>query len=240
MAAQGASLILSARRTELLEDVRLRCTRPDAHFTLPLDVTHPETLQPAFQKILERYKRLDMVVINAGIGQRAAVAETTDEVERRIMDVNFFGCTSLTRVVLPHFLENHSGQIVAVSSIMGKISTPRRATYAASKHALHGYYEGLRAELFGTGISVNLLCAGYVKTNISVHSLMDSGQTFGEMDDVHRNAMPVEIFARKAVSRIVKNRPISFIGGPERFAPLLERLAPGLVRHLVPRVVTRE
>ena len=240
LASRGANLILSARRVDRLEEVRARCARPDDHISIPLDVTHPETHEAAFRKILERFGRLDMLVLNSGIGQRSAISETTNEIERRIMEVNYFGSTSLTRIVLPHFIEQNSGQFVVISSIMGKLSTPRRATYAASKHALHGYFEGLRAELHNTGISISMVCPGYVHTEISIHSLEGSGVPFGEMDDVHQNAMRVDLFARKAVRQIEKKKPICYIGGPERFAPYLERISPSFVRFALPRLVTRD
>ncbi|MDE2997113.1 MAG: SDR family oxidoreductase [Bacteroidota bacterium] len=239
-ARQGAHLMLTARRQDALEATKSACERSDEHAWMVQDVTDRDSHDRVVKAILERWGRLDVLVLNAGIGQRGSVAETDPQVERRVMEVNYFGQTEVLHAVLPHFLERNAGQIVVVSSIMGKLSTPRRATYAASKHALHGFFEGLRAETVHTGIDITLLCTGYIKTDISYHSVKGSGQPYGDMDDQHRNAMGTDAYARKAVRAIMKKKPVAYIGGPERFAPILERLSPALVRFLLPRVVTRD
>ncbi len=239
LSRKGATLVLSARRVNRLERVLRHCDGDD-HMVLPLDVTHSDSHQAAFDAILDRFGRLDILIINAGIGQRGSIRESGLEIERRVMEVNFFGCTSLTHVTLPHFLERGSGHYVVMSSVMGKISTPRRATYSASKHALHGYYEGLRAELHETDIAITLLCPGYVKTEISRHSLIPSGIEHGKMDAQHIEAMTAAVFAKKAIRVIARKKAIAFIGGAERFGPLVERIFPGLYRFLIPRVMKRE
>jgi len=239
-ARQGATLMLTARREDALEATRSACERSDEHRCLVHDVTDHSAHQGVLDAIVDTWGRLDVVVLNAGIGQRGSVSETEPDVERKIMEINYFGCTETAHAVLPHFLDRNDGHFVVTSSIMGKLSTPRRATYAASKHALHGFFEGLRAELHNTRIDVTLLCAGYIKTDISFHSVKGDGRGHGAMDDQHRNAMPASTFARKAVKAMTKRKPVVFIGGPERFAPILERLSPGLVRWLLPKVVTRD
>lgn len=232
--------MLTARRVEMLEATRAACERSDDHRCMIHDVTDRKAHHTVLASILDTWGRLDVVVLNAGIGQRGGIEETHPDVERQIMDVNYFGCTEVAHTVLPHFLDRNDGHFVVISSIMGKLSTPRRATYAASKHALHGFFEGLRAELHHTRIAVSLLCTGYIKTEISVHSVEGDGQKHGNMDEQHRNAMPADVYARKAARAIERRKPVSYIGGVERFAPLLERLSPALVRWLLPRVVTRK
>jgi dehydrogenase/reductase SDR family protein 7B len=94
--------------------------------------------------------------------------------------------------------------------------------------------------LHHTRIGMTLLCAGYIKTDISFHSVRGDGEGYGAMDDQHRTAMPASTFAHRAMRAIGKRKPVVFIGGLERFAPLLQRLSPGLVRWLLPRVITRD
>lgn len=240
LASKGANIVLSARRVAELEAVRSGMQRTEDHLILPLDVTDRSSYSAALDSILARYGSLHSVVLNAGIGQRGSVLESSVDVERRIMDINYFAVTELARLVLPHFHEQNEGQIVVMSSIMGFISTPRRTTYAASKHALQGYFEGLRAELHKTNISISIVCPGYIHTNISVFAQQGDGTPFGEMDDQHRNAMLSTVFARKAVRGLEREKPILFIGGPERFGPLLARISPSIVRFLLPKVITRE
>ncbi len=239
-ARQGATLMLTARREEELEATRAACERSDDHRCMIHDVTDRPAHKRVMQAILDTWGRLDMVVLNAGIGQRGSIEETDPDVERRIMEVNYFGYTEIAHEVLPHFLDRNDGHFAVISSVMGKLSTPRRATYAASKHALHGFFEGLRAELSNTRIGVSMICPGYIKTEISYHSVKGSGQTHGAMDEQHQNAMSSEVFARKAVKALKKKKAVAFIGGPERFGPILERLSPALVRWLLPRLITRD
>lgn len=239
-ARQGATLMLTARRLDALEETRRMCERPEAHLCLEHDVTDRAAHDTVMQAILQRWGRLDVLLLNAGIGQRGSVAETDPTIERHLMEVNYFGQTEVLHAALPHFLQRDAGQVVVVTSIMAEVATPRRATYAASKHALRGYFEALRAELFRTGISVTQLCTGYIRTPISLRSVKGTGEAYGAMDDQHRNAMPADVYARKAVRAIVKRKPVAYIGGPERFGPLLARLSPRLVRWLLPRIITRD
>ena len=240
LSSKGANLVLSARRESELEAVRLACERPDSHLCLPLDVTRETAVQAAFQAILDRFGALHSIILNAGIGQRGSVVETTLQTERDIMEVNYFSVVAMTRTVLPHFLGNNEGQIVVISSVMGWVATPRRATYAASKHALQGYFEALRAELYQTNVSISIVCPGYIRTQISTFSVTGDGKPFGKMDKQHRNAMTADVFARKAIRKLERNKPIMFIGGPERFAPLLARISPGILRFFLPRLIKRD
>jgi len=232
----GANVVLSGRRANLLEAVRVACDRADDHMTLPLDVTREQTHGDSFQKIIARYGALDILINNSGITQRSVVAETPLDVERRIMEVNYFGVLSLTKTVLPHMIDRDHGRIVVVSSVMGKVSTPGHTTYSASKHALHGYFEGLRAELHGTGVGITMICPGYVRTNISHHALLANGGEHGKMDAIHENAMSPDVCARSIARAVMNGKAEAHVGGIETRAILLNRLFPGLYRYLLPRV----
>jgi short-subunit dehydrogenase len=152
---------------------------------------------------------VDVVVNNAGISQRSRAVETRLDVEKALFDVNYFGTVELTRHLLPHFLERKSGHIVVISSVVGKLGTPIRTSYAASKHALHGYFDSLRAELDGTGISVSLVCPGYIRTEVSVNAVGPDGTKYGKMDVNQERGMDPDVFARKAVNALNKrNRRI--------------------------------
>lgn len=239
-AARGAHVVVSARRIDRLRALVDSLPDPERHMILPLDVARTETHVGAFEAILKRFGHVDTLVLNAGVGQRAAVREVDLAVERRIMDINFFGVLSIVHVCLEHLLARPDGHIVVISSVMGKLSTPRRATYAASKHALHGWFDGLRAEIADSGMDVTLLCPGYIRTEISEQSVTADGTPHGEMDEQHRNAMPVDVFARKAMRAITKRKPEVYIGGPEIWAVPLKRFFPGLVRWMLPRVMKRD
>ena len=236
-AARGARVALSARREGHLQEVLRGLPGRNDHLSLPLDVTDSEATQSVFERLRAEAGIPDILLLNAGIGQRGKALYTTPEVERRIMDVNFFGATNVAHVVLPHMVDRNSGRIAVMSSIAGKIAPPGHAAYAASKHALHGWFEGLRAELHGTEVGITMICPGWIRTDISVHSLKADGNEYGRMDAIHRDAMPVETLAVKAVNAVERGRAEVCIGGLEARAPIVKRLFPGLVRRLLPRVL---
>lgn len=236
-ASRGARLVLSARRENLLQEVLEGLDGRDDHLIAPLDVTDYSATREVAERIRHAAGTPDILVVNAGIGQRSKVLATDPDVERRIMDVNFFGATNVVHAVLPHMVERDSGRIVVMSSIAGKVAPPGHATYAASKHALHGYFEALRAELHDTNVGITIVCPGWIKTDISVHSLKADGEEYGRMDPIHSNAMPVETLAKKAVNAVERERAEVSIGGLEARAPLVKRLSPWLVRKFLPRVL---
>ncbi len=236
LARRGAILVLSARREELLEQVRERCERPEQHLVLPLDLTASETLAAATATVLERFGHVDTLVNNGGISQRGTVVETSLDVDRRIMEVNYMGTVALTKAVLPSMLARRRGQIVVVSSLMGKIGTPLRSAYAASKHALQGFFDCLRAEVHDQGLRVCVISPGFVRTEITKNALTADGSTYDQIGDAQSKAMAPDEFARKAADAIANNREDTMIGGPEvwaaRFAPLLPRVYSYLVRRV--------
>ena len=176
-AAREATLVLSARRRDRLEAVRTACTHAERHRILPLDLTEAAAIPTAVDSVLSQQGRVDILVNNGGITQRSLVKDTRIEVDRRIMETNYFGAVALTKAVLPSMLACRSGDIVVVSSLIGHFSTPLRSAYAASKHALHGFFDALRAEVYADGLHVMLVCPGFVRTEISLHALTADGSS---------------------------------------------------------------
>ena len=142
----GAKIILSARSLESLEKVRKELVNPEWHTCLVLDLEKTENVSTLFATILEKYSTLDYLFNNGGLSQRSEVHETELEIDRKIMEINYFGNIVLTKAVLPHFREKKSGHIVVTSSIAGKFGFFLRSAYCASKHALQGFYESLALE----------------------------------------------------------------------------------------------
>jgi short-subunit dehydrogenase len=235
-AQAGARLVLSSRQETELNRVRDACQTEREILVLPLDVTDFAAAAPATQRVLDHFGRIDLLVLNAGISQRGLVAETTLEVDRRIMDVDFFGTVALTKAVLPQLQAQQSGRIVVISSVMGKIGTPLRSAYAAAKHALHGFYDSLRAEVHDQGIGVTLLCPGYVNTQVSRNALAGDGTTHDKLDDNTASGLSPEAFVRKALRAIAAGRDESLIGGKEILGVYLQRFFPGLLRRIVRRI----
>src|SRR5215471_15702107 len=188
----GARLILSARREDELRRVQSQCGGKASAKILPLDVTQTSELPQKATAALAMFSGIDILVNNAGVTQRSLVKDTEIAVYRKLMEVNFFGAVALTKTVLPSMTEKKAGHIVVISSLVGKFGTPLRSGYAAAKHALHGFFDSLRAEVSDSGIKVLLVCPGYIRTDISLHALRGDGSPHAKMDSGQARGMPVE------------------------------------------------
>ena len=235
MARAGAKLILSARNEERLNAVCAECKELGAEAqVLPLDLAGHESL-PARAKDAEKiFGTVEILINNGGVGQRATALATAPAVEKRIWDVNFFGAVVLTKAVLPSMVERRSGQIVVISSTLGKFGAKTRSSYSATKHALHGYFDSLRAELHEQGIVVTLICPGYVRTNISLTALEADGSAHGELDPGQATGLSAEACAEKILKAVKKNRSEVMIGGwLEVSAVFLKRFLPSIFERLI-------
>ena len=230
-AAEGAKLVLTARRAEELERVKRSTSLPDAHvLVLPMDVTDFEQAPVAAAKVMQHFGRIDIMVHNAGISQRSYIKDTDFEVYRKLMDVDFFSTVALTKAVLPQMLAQKGGHFIVISSVAGKIGTIMRSGYNAAKHALHGFYDSLRAEGYDDNIKVTTVCPGYIRTNISLHALNESGTKFGKMDANQENGIPADECARRILRAVRKDKKEIYIGGLKEVAALyLKRFFPNLL-----------
>ncbi|HEY4291203.1 MAG TPA: SDR family oxidoreductase [Puia sp.] len=239
--AEGAKLLLSSRRREELERVKKNCAHPESVIVLPLDLVDVQSLEGKAAEAVAAFGQIDIMVHNGGISQRSLVAETALEVHRKVMELDYFSYVALTKALLPHFLERKGGHFVVVSSVMGKIGTPMRSAYAAAKHALHGFFDCLRAEVSPMNIKVTILTPGYIRTNITLNAMTKDGGKLGKVSDNIEGGLPAEKAAvqiRKAIARGAYEAYIGRLSG-ERVALWLNRLAPGLLVRIVPGQVPR-
>ena len=235
---RGARLALSARRRERLEALREEIAAAaghavDRHAVVPLDLAESRQIQPAVEAALAWAGRIDVVIHNAGISQRSLAVETDLEVDRRIMEVNYFGTVALTKAVLPAMLEAGGGRFVVVTSLVGRIGTPLRSGYAASKHALHGFFDSMRAELHDRGVRVTLACPGFIKTELPLAALTGDGTPQGKMDRAQLAGYPADRCAEKILAAVERNREEVMIGGREKYAVYLKRFLPGLFSRII-------
>lgn len=231
----GARLVLSARREEALERVRQGCQNPDSHCVLPLDLTDFDAAALT-ETVMAHFGRIDILVNNGGVSQRGTVVETEMDVDRRIMEINYFGAIALTKAVLPHMLAQRAGRIVVISSLSGKISTARRSSYAASKHALHGFFNALRTEVHGEGVGVTIVCPGYVRTNLSRRALRGDGSAHGQVDATQARGVDPDDLAARIVDAVAHGKDEILVGGKEVLAVYLNRLFPAAYRWMIRRV----
>lgn len=233
LSRRGARLVLSARREAELERVRRLCDNPDWHLVVPLDLEHSAHFPEIAAKVELHFGHIDILINNGGISQRALAKDTCLAVDRRLMEVNYFGAIALTKAVLPGMLARRAGQIVAVTSLVGHIGTPKRSGYAASKHAVHGFFDSLRAEVYDDNIKITIVCPGFIRTKLSYAALVGDGSAQDKLDDVQANGYPATLCAEDILKGIAKGKDEFCVGGKERHAVLLKRFFPGLFNRMI-------
>jgi len=234
-AEAGARLVLSARRTEALEAVRASCTREGGpeHVVVPLDMTAPDTFAAAVSKV-EALGGIDVLVHNAGVGQRAPALTTTSEQERAIMEVNFFGPAQLTRAALPGMIARKEGHFVVISSIAGRVAPAYRTAYAASKHAVMGWFEALRAEHTDDGIHITVVMPSYVKTDFGRNAPATTEEEGRNLDTTDNRLEPDWVAKRVVLGTAWKQMEV-IVARKERLALLLRPFLPRVMHNVLAR-----
>lgn len=234
LAARGARLVLSARRVDELARVRAACARPEQHLLMPLDLAEPDSFAAKVAEVEAQCGRIDMLINNAGVSQRSLARDTRFEVDRRLIEVNYLGTVALSKAVLPGMLARGRGHFVTVTSVVGKFGTPMRSSYAAAKHALHGFFDSLRAELWRDGIAVTLVCPGFIKTNLPLVALTADGSPQGRMDQAQENGIAPDECARRILRGLDAGQVEIVVAGPrERLGLMIKRFAPSLFNRLI-------
>ncbi|MCH2198603.1 MAG: SDR family oxidoreductase [Flavobacteriales bacterium] len=234
LSSYGARLIISSRREEALKEVRETCAFPEKIGILPLDLADGDSLpEKVAIAIGMAGGQIDMMVHNGGISQRSLVKDTDISVDRKVMEIDYFGTVALTKALLPHFLENQSGHFAVVTSLMGVFSSPMRSGYCAAKHALHGFFDALRAEHHEDNIYVSIICPGFIRTEISKNALVGDGSKQETMDQATDKGLTPEQCAQRMAKAISKRKPEIYVGKKEILAIYLKRWMPGVLRRII-------
>ncbi len=239
--AAGAKLVLSSRREEELERVRKACSNTEKVKILPLDLLEVASLEAKTSDAIACFGHIDIMVHNGGISQRSLVIETDIEVHRKVMELDYFSYIAITKALLPHFVERKSGHFVVMSSVMGKIGTPMRSAYAAAKHALHGYFDCLRAEVSPMNIKVTLLTPGYIQTNVAVNAVTKDGKPLGTTSRDIASGLSADAAAQQILKAIAKGAYEAYIGkfGAEKMALWLNRFLPSVIIKKAPGLIPK-
>lgn len=231
---RGETIVISARRTEQLEEVKKSCAQPDQVWVQAIDLAKND----GFDELVEATEKalnapIDVMIHCGGISQRSPAIETSAEVDRQMMEVNYFGTVALTRALLPRFIKRKQGHFVVITSLMGVFSSPMRSSYCAAKHALHGYFNALRAEMFKEQINVTIVCPGFIQTDISRNALVGDGSKQGTMDDATGKGMPADECARRIIRSVDRKKAEVYIGGKEILGVYISRFFPALLRRII-------
>jgi len=233
-ANEGAKIIISARRQEELERVKKTTALPnDCILILLFDLENTQELDIHALAIIKQFGRIDILINNGGISQRSFAKDTPLFIDRKIMEINFFGTVAVTKSVLPYMLQQNKGLIVVISSISGKFGFFLRSSYSASKHALHGFFESLRMEVFKNNIAVLLICPGKINTNISINAITEKGLNHNKKDKSHSQGLDTAACAKQIIEAIKKGKQEVFIGGKELRAVWIKRFFPNIFLKLI-------
>ena len=237
LSKENVHLILSGRNENALMEVSALCEKNGSSTQIiPFDLGDEKSVENAAKKVLESGLKIDALYQFGGISQRSYANETPVFVDRKIFEINYFGTIILAKAILPIMIENGGGHLAVTSSIVGKFGFPYRSSYSASKQALHGFFESLRAENTKNKITVSIIIPGRIKTNISVNALDKEGNTHGKMDKGQYTGMPAEKAAKKIISQLRKQKKEINVGGKEMIMLPIRRLFPGLFYYLAARV----
>lgn len=234
LAPRGARLILSGRRRDRLDALAERCGAERCR-VLPLDLEDTAGLERAAAEAERHWGRIDALVNNAGVSQRSLFVDTSPEVIRRLATIDFLGPVLLSRAVVQGMVERGSGALLFVTSVVGKVSVPLRALYSASKHALHGFADALRAELWGAGVRVTVVAPGFVKTEISYSALEGDGSSHAKLDPGQAGGISAAACASRIARALERGEREVYVGVGLRggLGLVLSRVAPGLLARLV-------
>jgi len=228
-----ATLILSSRNTEALNVLKNNLSNPQRHHVCTLDLEKSSEFEQITKSIINQFNHIDILINNGGISQRSIASKTDLEIDRKIMEINYFGNIALTKSILPYMIKVKSGHIVAVSSISGKFGFFLRSAYSASKHALHGFYESLAMEELENGINVTMICPGKINTPISLNAINEKGEKTGVMDANQRQGMPVSTCVKKMLYAIKNKKREVIIGREGVLALKIKAFFPWLFQKII-------
>jgi short-subunit dehydrogenase len=233
-ARQGARVLAAARSVDLLQELAERIRQEGGTLEIVhADVTEAADRQRMLEAALHYFGGLDILVNNAGIGATGHFAEASAERLRKIMEVNFFGLTETTRVLLPLLRRGDRPAIVNISSIAGKRGIPARSEYSASKFAVQGFSEALRAELAKDDIDVLVVCPGLTQTNFSQNMLEQKARV--QLD--HLRGMTPEQVAAATLRAIERGQPEMCLTFQGKLLVFVSRFFPRLADRIAARRV---
>jgi dehydrogenase/reductase SDR family protein 7B len=235
LAGKGAFLVLSARRKSVLETVKNEYGLNETNsLLLPFDLENTTNIDEYTSQVIKRFGRIDILINNGGASQRAMAIDTPIALDRKLMELNYFGPIAVTKSVLPYMKKQGQGHIVVISSISGKFGFYLRSAYSAAKHALHGFFESLRMEVYKEHIQVLLVCPGKIATDISRNALTASGNTFGQMDKAQADGMSADRCAQEIISAILMNKEEIYVGHRREGLGLwIKRFFPALFSRII-------
>jgi short-subunit dehydrogenase len=237
LSSKNPQLILSGRNQNELDIVGGLCREKGCSVSIvPFDLGDNSSIEKAVKTVFEYGTNIDCLFHFGGISQRSLVNETPVSIDRKIFEVNFFGAITLTKAILPEMIKNGGGHIAITTSIVGKFGFPYRSSYSASKHALHGFFESLRAENTQNNIRVSMIIPGRIKTNISLNALNKKGESYNTMDPGQLKGFSVTKAANQICRKLKREKKEIMVGGSELIMVYIHKFLPRLYYYLSSRI----
>jgi dehydrogenase/reductase SDR family protein 7B len=234
---QGATVIASSNEPAELERVSSGCSlMPGKIICAPFDLSGTSDIKKLVDVNLTITGRIDYLVNLGGISQRSTIEETPLWLDRKIMEINYFGTIALTKAVLPWMIRQKSGHVLATSSISGRFGFPLRSAYSASKQALHGFFETLHLENKKNNVRASVIIPGRVQTKISLHALNSEGKEYGKMDEGQAGGITPEKAAEQIIRGIIRNKREILVGSSELIMLHIRRYLPFLFFRIADRI----
>lgn len=240
-AKKGANLVLGSRQYDILGEIKqdLESRFNIKVLAVPCDVSKEEECKKLINETISTFKRIDVLINNAGITMRALFKDVDLSVLKKLMDVNFWGTVYCTKYALPELLKN-KGSVVGISSIAGYHGLPGRTGYSASKFAMNGFLESLRIENLKTGLHVMTVAPGFTASNIRHSSLVKDGSVQNDTSMDESKMMTAEEVSTRIVRGVIKRKRTLVITTLGRTTVILDKLAPALLDQLTYNHFTKE
>ena len=238
LAPQGLSLVLAARNAERLAQLAGECEAAGSTtLVVPTDVTDESQCRALIDAAVARFGRIDVLINNAGGTMWSRFDALTDwSAFEHLMRLNYLSCVYLTGFALP-WIRQTQGRLVAVSSMAGLTGVPERTAYAASKHAIVGFFDSLRIELKDTGVSVTVIAPDFVRTETHKRALGPDGRPLGESPMRQDRIMSAEECARLMVRAIGKRQRLLITSARGRFGRWIKLIAPAAIDRIAARAI---
>lgn len=238
LSKQGASLLLMARNLDGLQETKKRCLSAAKDSTticvLAGDVTIPKDCERAVKECMTCFGKIDYLILNAGISMWCRFENITDiSVLKKVMEVNYFGMVNCVHAALSH-LKQSKGMIIAISSIQGKIAVPYHSGYVASKFAVQGFFEVLRAEV-RAAIDILIVSPSWIRdTQLKKHAYSDPSELHADsLAKQKSKAISLNDCAQQILRAMIKRQKELILPIRYRLLPLLKIFSPKLLNFLV-------
>jgi len=232
-----ATVIASSNMTDELMEVKSKCsTGSERMSTVVFDLASTDNIEHIVEEQYHRHGRIDVLINLGGISHRSKRTDTAIWLDRKVMEINYFGTIALSKAVLPYMIKQKSGHICATSSIAGRFGFPLRSAYSASKQALHGFFETLHIENRKNNVKASVIIPGRVRTNISVNALTASGEKHGKMDAGQASGISPEKAARIIIKGIKRNKREILVGGKELIMLHIRRFFPRIFFNIAGKI----